>query len=253
MTTLTVMRALPREVDPVVFNMLSEDPGKVDYASIGGLGEQVRAIRESIELPLMNPELFVRVGIKPPKGECRSCLVGVGVFSCCVGCFVRSGGGSKGRRFGGCVFFGAVFFPGCVFSGGRGGRLCSVSSRLCPPHPPLLSHANPPVKQNKHTKQPPNSNPNHKTYTKQTNKQKNQTIIKRRPALRPSRHGQDAAGQGHRVQPGRQLPKSRLLRHRRQVHRRVRARHPRDVRLRARPPAVRHLHGRGRRHRRPPF
>jgi 26S proteasome regulatory subunit T4 len=69
MTTLTVMRALPREVDPVVFNMLSEDPGKVDYASIGGLGEQVRAIRESIELPLMNPELFVRVGIKPPKGE----------------------------------------------------------------------------------------------------------------------------------------------------------------------------------------
>ena len=29
MTTLTIMRALPREVDPVVFNMLSEDPGKV--------------------------------------------------------------------------------------------------------------------------------------------------------------------------------------------------------------------------------
>ena len=69
MTTLTIMRYLPREVDPVVFNMLSEDPGKVDYASIGGLGEQVRSIRESIELPLMNPELFVRVGIKPPKGE----------------------------------------------------------------------------------------------------------------------------------------------------------------------------------------
>ncbi|KAL3137774.1 26S proteasome regulatory subunit 10B A [Trebouxia sp. C0009 RCD-2024] len=68
MTTLTIMRALPREVDPVVYNMLSEDPGKVDYSSIGGLGEQIRELRESIELPLLNPELFIRVGINPPKG-----------------------------------------------------------------------------------------------------------------------------------------------------------------------------------------
>mmetsp|Transcript_33969 Transcript_33969/g.107933 ORF Transcript_33969/g.107933 Transcript_33969/m.107933 type:complete len:399 (+) Transcript_33969:149-1345(+) len=68
MTTLTIMRALPREVDPVVYNMLHEDPGNVDYSSIGGLGEQIRELRESIELPLMNPELFIRVGIKPPKG-----------------------------------------------------------------------------------------------------------------------------------------------------------------------------------------
>lgn len=56
------------QVDPVVFNMLEEDPGKVDYSTIGGLGEQIRELRESIELPLMNPELFLRVGIKPPKG-----------------------------------------------------------------------------------------------------------------------------------------------------------------------------------------
>eukprot|EP00775_Hariotina_reticulata_P009183 gene9183-9349_t len=56
------------QVDPVVFNMLQEDPGKVDYSSIGGLSEQIRELRESIELPLMNPELFVRVGINPPKG-----------------------------------------------------------------------------------------------------------------------------------------------------------------------------------------
>ncbi|BDA43363.1 26S proteasome regulatory subunit 10B [Coccomyxa sp. Obi] len=68
MTTLTIMRYLPREVDPVVYNMLQEDPGKVDYSMIGGLSEQIRELRESIELPLMNPELFQRVGIKPPKG-----------------------------------------------------------------------------------------------------------------------------------------------------------------------------------------
>merc|ERR1712187_424047 len=40
----------------------------VSYKSIGGLNEQIREIRESIELPLTNPELFGRVGIKPPKG-----------------------------------------------------------------------------------------------------------------------------------------------------------------------------------------
>jgi 26S proteasome regulatory subunit T4 len=68
MTTLTIMRYLPREVDPLVFNMLTEDPGPVSYQSVGGLTEQIRAMREVIELPLTNPELFKRVGIKVPKG-----------------------------------------------------------------------------------------------------------------------------------------------------------------------------------------
>jgi len=62
------MRILPREVDASVYKMLSEDPGKVDYTEIGGLGDQLREIRETIELPLNNPELFKRVGIKAPKG-----------------------------------------------------------------------------------------------------------------------------------------------------------------------------------------
>lgn len=68
MTTLTIMRVLPREVDPMVYNMSTEDPGDVSFAGIGGLTEQVRELREVIELPLQNPELFLRVGIKPPKG-----------------------------------------------------------------------------------------------------------------------------------------------------------------------------------------
>ncbi|CAE6463726.1 unnamed protein product [Rhizoctonia solani] len=68
MTTLTIMRILPREVDPLVYNMSLEDPGGASFAGIGGLGEQVRELREVIELPLMNPELFLRVGINPPKG-----------------------------------------------------------------------------------------------------------------------------------------------------------------------------------------
>lgn len=68
MTTHTVMRILPREVDPVVFHMMTEDPGNVSYSEVGGLNEQIRELREVIELPLTNPELFVRVGIKAPKG-----------------------------------------------------------------------------------------------------------------------------------------------------------------------------------------
>eukprot|EP00921_Rhytidocystis_pertsovi_P008972 GHVQ01014528.1.p1 GENE.GHVQ01014528.1~~GHVQ01014528.1.p1 ORF type:complete len:393 (+),score=56.57 GHVQ01014528.1:1450-2628(+) len=68
MTTLTVMRSLPREVDPMVFNMLHENPGAVSYTEVGGLSEQIRQMREVVELPLTNPELFKRVGIKTPKG-----------------------------------------------------------------------------------------------------------------------------------------------------------------------------------------
>ena len=47
--------------------MLHEDPGNISYSAVGGLSDQIRELRESIELPLMNPELFIRVGIKPPK------------------------------------------------------------------------------------------------------------------------------------------------------------------------------------------
>lgn len=68
MTTLTIMRILPREVDPLVFNMQAEDPGKISYSDVGGLNEQIRQMREVIELPLTNPELFARVGISTPKG-----------------------------------------------------------------------------------------------------------------------------------------------------------------------------------------
>ena len=46
MTTLTIMRILPREVDPLVYKMSLEDPGGVTFAGIGGLGEQVRELRE---------------------------------------------------------------------------------------------------------------------------------------------------------------------------------------------------------------
>lgn len=63
MTTLTIMRVLKRAVDPLVYKMLNEDPGNVSFEEIGGLGDQLKILRESIELPITNPELFKRVGI----------------------------------------------------------------------------------------------------------------------------------------------------------------------------------------------
>lgn len=67
-TTLTIMRILPRETDPLVYNMTSFEQGEISFEGIGGLTDQIRELREFIELPLKNPEIFQRVGIKPPKG-----------------------------------------------------------------------------------------------------------------------------------------------------------------------------------------
>jgi len=41
---------------------------KVTYEDIGGLGEEVKRVREMIELPLRHPELFERLGVEAPKG-----------------------------------------------------------------------------------------------------------------------------------------------------------------------------------------
>ncbi|MBN2095382.1 MAG: CDC48 family AAA ATPase [Candidatus Aenigmarchaeota archaeon] len=41
---------------------------EVTYDNVGGLKEEINAVREVIELPMRHPELFQRLGIKPPKG-----------------------------------------------------------------------------------------------------------------------------------------------------------------------------------------
>ncbi|MFW9929720.1 MAG: CDC48 family AAA ATPase [Candidatus Thorarchaeota archaeon] len=41
---------------------------KVSYEDIGGLREEIRKVREMIELPLKHPELFDRLGVEAPKG-----------------------------------------------------------------------------------------------------------------------------------------------------------------------------------------
>jgi len=41
---------------------------RITYEDIGGLREEIRKIREMVELPMKHPELFRRLGIEPPKG-----------------------------------------------------------------------------------------------------------------------------------------------------------------------------------------
>ena len=41
---------------------------RVTYEDVGGLGDEVRKVREMIELPLRHPELFERLGVEAPKG-----------------------------------------------------------------------------------------------------------------------------------------------------------------------------------------
>ncbi|HPP45848.1 MAG TPA: AAA family ATPase, partial [Methanomassiliicoccaceae archaeon] len=40
----------------------------VTYDDVGGLGDELKRVREIIELPLKHPELFDRLGIVPPRG-----------------------------------------------------------------------------------------------------------------------------------------------------------------------------------------
>ena len=46
----------------------SEPPSGVTYEDIGGLDEELEQVREMIELPLSEPELFKRLGVDPPSG-----------------------------------------------------------------------------------------------------------------------------------------------------------------------------------------
>jgi transitional endoplasmic reticulum ATPase len=48
--------------------MIGAPTVSVTYDDVGGLEEELQRVREMIELPLKNPELFDRLGIDPPKG-----------------------------------------------------------------------------------------------------------------------------------------------------------------------------------------
>jgi 26S proteasome regulatory subunit T1 len=49
--------------------MTVEERPDVTYNDIGGCKEQLERLREVLEMPMLNPEKFINLGIDPPKGK----------------------------------------------------------------------------------------------------------------------------------------------------------------------------------------
>jgi 26S proteasome regulatory subunit T3 len=63
-----VVDILPPEADSTIQSMAMTEKPDVTYDDIGGLDIQKQEMREAVELPLSNPELYTSVGIDPPRG-----------------------------------------------------------------------------------------------------------------------------------------------------------------------------------------
>jgi len=55
-------------LNPEAVEIKEETVPDVTYEDIGGLREEIKKIREMVELPLKHPEIFEKLGIEPPKG-----------------------------------------------------------------------------------------------------------------------------------------------------------------------------------------
>lgn len=66
--SVSVVGVLTDDADPLVSVMKLEKAPTESYADIGGLEQQIQEVREAVELPLLHPELYEEMGIKPPKG-----------------------------------------------------------------------------------------------------------------------------------------------------------------------------------------
>merc|ERR1711934_761369 len=67
-TKYAIQIPLPPKIDPTVSLMTVEDKPDVTYDDVGGAKDSLEKLREVVELPLLHPERFVKLGIDPPKG-----------------------------------------------------------------------------------------------------------------------------------------------------------------------------------------
>ncbi|MBD3196149.1 MAG: AAA family ATPase [Candidatus Lokiarchaeota archaeon] len=73
-----IIEILSRKIRGHVAGMELIESPNVTFEDIGGLDAQIQAIREVVELPLLNPELFEEIGIDPPSGALLSGPPGTG-------------------------------------------------------------------------------------------------------------------------------------------------------------------------------
>ncbi len=61
-------RGARREIEPSALREVLLEIPQVDWDDVGGLGEVKQSLREAVEWPLSQPEVFERLGISPPRG-----------------------------------------------------------------------------------------------------------------------------------------------------------------------------------------
>ena len=76
--SMTIVRILDRSVDVRAKVMELIEAPDVSYDQVGGLEDQIREIKETVELPLLKPEIFADMGIEPPRGVLLYGLPGTG-------------------------------------------------------------------------------------------------------------------------------------------------------------------------------
>jgi transitional endoplasmic reticulum ATPase len=55
-------------LNPKAVEITEESIPEITYEDIGGLSEEIKKIREMVEIPIKHPEIFQRLSIEPPKG-----------------------------------------------------------------------------------------------------------------------------------------------------------------------------------------
>jgi len=66
--TLAIIEVLSDGWDPLVSTSEILEKPTTTFDDIGGMEEEIYAIRQAIELPLVKPEAFLNMGLSPPKG-----------------------------------------------------------------------------------------------------------------------------------------------------------------------------------------
>jgi proteasome regulatory subunit len=66
--SLSIVKTLEDETDVRARVMQVDQSPDVAYGDIGGIKDQIEEVRETVEMPLRNPDMFDDVGIDPPSG-----------------------------------------------------------------------------------------------------------------------------------------------------------------------------------------
>lgn len=104
--SLSVIEILHEAWDPMVSGAEMTEKPSISYEDVAGLDEQVESVREAIELPLLKPELFEKVGIVPPKGVllvgppgCGKTLLAKAVANHTEATFIRMVGSELAQKY----------------------------------------------------------------------------------------------------------------------------------------------------------